>query len=103
MLETCEKISQFDAVVIRNEASRLLDQLLSERQAAEQRMAESGKRDLIKTITGRSSLDQAIQQTRDMIRDMDKLVCQMNDELASEADLESLDPMLIGAGAVHAQ
>lgn len=73
---------------VRNEADGLLQRLLSDRQASEQRLAEAGKRDLIKSVTGASSLERAIQQTREMILNMDDLLAQMNLELGRGMDHE---------------
>ena len=56
---------------MRGQASELLDGLLLERDRAERRLAESGRQDLIKFITGRSSIDNAISATRKMIEDID--------------------------------
>ena len=56
---------------MRGQASEVLDGLLLERDRAERRLAESGRQDLIKFITGRSSIDNAISATRKMIEDID--------------------------------
>ncbi len=56
---------------MRGQASELLDGLLLERDRAERRLAESGRQDLIKFITGHSSIDNAISATRKMIEDID--------------------------------
>lgn len=66
----------------RDEAEGLLDRLIAERGAAERRLAEDGRHDPIKDLTGASAFDRAIESTRRMIGHMDELLI----ELAGEAD-----------------
>jgi len=75
------------AAVVRRQADELLCVLNADRAAFEQRLTESGRRDPIKSVTGRSSLDAAILQTREMMKHMDDLLATMNHDLrAIEAD-----------------
>jgi len=70
-----------DAAQLRQQASNLLNRLVADRDACEQRAAEAGRRDPIKSITGRTALDGAIASTRAMIEQMDMLLVEMNGEL----------------------
>lgn len=67
---------------LRLQADSLLQQLLHGRQQSEQRLAETGQRDAMKFVTGRSAYEEAIATTRCMIRDMDQLLEQMHAEVA---------------------
>ena len=72
MNHTCETPPHpAETARMRGQASELLDGLLLERDRAERRLVESGRQDLIKFITGRSSIDNAISVTRKMIEDID--------------------------------
>ncbi len=57
--------------VVRRRAERLLGQLRVERARAEQRWAESGRRDPISIVTGRSAIDNAVQVTERMLHSLD--------------------------------
>ncbi len=61
-------------VGVRDQAGALLDKLIAERTRSERRLAEAGRTDPFKMITGRSAIDNAITATREMIRDVDELV-----------------------------
>ncbi len=61
-------------VGVRDQADALLDKLIAERTRSERRLAEAGRTDPFKMITGRSAIDNAIAATREMIRDADELV-----------------------------
>lgn len=52
------------------QAAELLEQLCAARQLTEQRLAEAGRFDPIKKITGRSSLDIAIERTEKLLEEM---------------------------------
>lgn len=65
-----------EPTLVRGQASDLLQRLLLERDQCEQRLAAAGRRDLIKAITGRSSIDNAITDTRKMIEDIDGWLAQ---------------------------
>lgn len=67
---------------LRDEADRLLQRLLATRRMSEERYAEAGRRDPMKSVTGRSCLDEAVEDTRRMIQEMDALLEQLNHELA---------------------
>jgi len=59
---------------VRDQADALLDKLIAERTRSERRLAEAGRADPFKMITGRSAIDNAIAATREMIRDADEMV-----------------------------
>lgn len=56
----------------RQEAAMVLETLVAEREASERRLAEVRRVDLLKHVTGRSSLDTAIDTTRRMIEALDR-------------------------------
>jgi hypothetical protein len=70
-----------DATLVRSEADELLRRLLADRQSSEARLAEQGKADAIKAMTGISALERAIRDTRSMIREMDALIGDIRCEL----------------------
>lgn len=61
---------QLDVVM---QASELLEQLCAARQSTEQRLAEAGRIDPLKKVTGRSSLDNAIERTERLLQEMQAL------------------------------
>ncbi len=63
---------------LRERAHRVLAGLEQGRELTEQRAAETGRRDPMKFVTGRSALETAISATREMIRRMDSLLAQCN-------------------------
>ncbi|MHC4811060.1 MAG: hypothetical protein ACYTEV_11950 [Planctomycetota bacterium] len=63
-----------DALAARNDAARLLEDLLRERAATEARLAEAGREDPIRMVTGRSALDRAIRSTQDVLARMDAML-----------------------------
>ena len=63
---------------MRQQAAALLSRLIADRDQSEQRHAEQGKRDPLKSITGRSALDNAILATRELIVRLDELLAQVN-------------------------
>jgi hypothetical protein len=70
-----------NAARLREHANDVLRQLIQEREHFRRRLEETGKRDPMTVITGRSAVDAAIARTRSMIAEMDKLLVQMNREL----------------------
>ena len=67
----------------RDQADVLLQRLLRDRRQSEARFAEAGKHDPLKNLTGSSSLDRAIDATREMIRHMDDLLRELEAETSS--------------------
>ena len=66
-------LNETGPVSVRDQANALLDKLVAERTRSERRLAEAGRTDPFKMITGRSAIDNAIAATREMIRDVDEL------------------------------
>lgn len=66
---------------LRNQADRLLGDLLTARLGCEERLAESGRRDPMKFVTGRTALDNAILETRAMLSQMDQLLDEFRRDL----------------------
>ena len=63
-----------ETVRIREQASELLSELLAQRDMLEVSLEEGGRRDQMKSITGRSALDNAILSTRRIIQSIDRLL-----------------------------
>jgi hypothetical protein len=57
----------------RRQAADVLGSLLQAREQLERKLTETGRSDAIRTITGRSSLDEAIESTRDMLAALDRI------------------------------
>ena len=62
-----------EALQVREEADRLLDQLVRDRDLSERRGTERGQSDPLKTVTGRSALDNAVRTTEVIIHRLDRL------------------------------
>jgi hypothetical protein len=77
-----------DTSRVRRTASRLLHQLQTDRASLEARLAELGRVDPIKCVTGVSSLEKAISDIRRLMSDMDRL-------------LEECRPLVNGANTAH--
>jgi Ni,Fe-hydrogenase III large subunit len=61
-------------VHVREQAAELLERLTADRARLEAVLAEGGRRDQIKWVTGSSALDNAIASTRQMIESMDRIL-----------------------------
>jgi hypothetical protein len=72
------RIPTTETADMRQQAAALLKRLIADRDQSEQRHAELGKRDPLKSITGRSALDNAIVATRELIVRLDELLTQLN-------------------------
>lgn len=83
-LPTLTRGSTIEAAVLRQQADGLLKRLLADRELSEQRLAASGKRDPIKTVTGVTALERAIASTRSMIADMDLLLADLDSGIQQE-------------------
>jgi hypothetical protein len=68
------RLSLAEAFKLREQANDLLNRLILDREQSERRLAETGKRDPMKFITGRTALEGAISTTRQLIHEMDALV-----------------------------
>ncbi len=90
-----------EAALMRDEACRLLGRLTLERDRCEQRFAEAGRSDPLKVVTGRSAMDNAVDDTRDMIKHMDELLAETGRELNRRmpAGPARIAPVRVGSGA----
>ena len=67
------KVVNMESDTVRDQADALLARLIKDRAICEQRLAEKGQADPIKVVTGQSAIDNAIAETRAVIRNVDKL------------------------------
>lgn len=67
---------------IRGQASELLRRLIADQRRCEQRLAQGGGRDPLKSLTGQSAMDRAIDETRRLINDMDGMLSELRRERA---------------------
>lgn len=65
-----------DSRVMFEEAIRVLQSLRIDREAVEAKLKESGREDPIRTVTGTSALDSAIERTEELIRRLHGAVVQ---------------------------
>ncbi len=75
-----------DAIISKTRAARaqavsLLASLREARSASEQRLAESSRIDRLKQVTGRSSLENAIEATRHMIETLDRNLAELESDV----------------------
>lgn len=82
-----------DMVERREEARALLEALMAAKRSSEQNLAELRRADLVKQVTGRSSMDNAIDSTRRLIDSFDRVLVELKGSLTGE----ELD-VLAGAG-----
>jgi hypothetical protein len=73
------------ASTLRRQADDLLQRLMADRETSEQRLAVSGKRDPLKTVTGSTAIERAIQDTRGMIAEMDLMLAGIEGGAAADA------------------
>jgi hypothetical protein len=94
-----------ETLALREQAAGLLRRLLESREQSERRMAELGRRDPLKSLTGRSALDEAVANTRAMLASMDELLHEMEEELEREGaphpdgGLSMTEQLCVGAGS----
>lgn len=69
-----DRLNLDEASKVRQQAAQLLARLDEARIASERRSVESGKRDPMKFITGRTALESAIASVRDMVGQMDRIL-----------------------------
>ena len=87
-----------DAARLRAQAGDLLQRLIDARRLSEERSAENGRRDPMKSVTGRSALDKAIAAVRIMIDDMDELLSRSDQSLEADTPRRAhITPHLLGA------
>lgn len=83
-----------DMTAARQKAEALLQQLLESKAQSERRLAEIRQPDVLKAVTGRSSLDNAILSTRRTIDTLERALDDVKKDLSEEdlAILEDLRP-----------
>ena len=81
-----------EGTVARNDAEALLQSLLRAKDESERRMRELKQSDAMKQVTGRSSLDNAIDSTRRMIDTLSRNIDEAKRTLSDE-DLAVLDEL----------
>ena len=77
-----------NALELRRQTADLLKRLIADREQSERRLAEAGKRDPMKFITGRTAFDSAILSAQEMMANMNNLLANQNghgDEPANSA------------------
>ncbi|MCA9271720.1 MAG: hypothetical protein KDA31_01610 [Phycisphaerales bacterium] len=77
----------------RADAERLLAGLIDARSKSEARLAELSRSDILKNLTGKSALDNAINSTQRMIDSLDRVLVELRTKLSPEeiALLDELD------------
>jgi len=76
----------------RNDAVTLLRSLLDAKSVSERNLAQLQQPDLVKQVTGRSSMDNAIASTRRLIDSFNRVLDDLRRNL-SEEDLELIGPI----------
>jgi hypothetical protein len=74
------RLSINEATLLRQEIGGLLQRLIASRDQSERRLAETGKRDPMKFITGQTSLEKAISTAQDMLSRLDGLLNEATEE-----------------------
>jgi len=70
---------------LRTEAAGLLQRLEESQRASEQICAEAGKRDAMRFVTGCTAIEHAIEATRAMIRRMDHLLQEAEEQFGDSS------------------
>lgn len=81
-----------ETLQMRRQAHDLLDRLQADRAFTEHRLAETGKRDPMRAVTGQTALDRAIASAKDMITHIDGVLTQMGhrERVSNEEELPVL-------------
>ncbi|HWB21033.1 MAG TPA: hypothetical protein VG711_12080 [Phycisphaerales bacterium] len=89
------------ALLLRSEAIKLLSRLQADKAVVEDRLAQSGKKDAMKAVTGASAIEDAIQAARTMIKQMDELLKAAGKDLHVEES--PVEPMEVRTTVTSAQ
>lgn len=73
-----------ETAAAREKASALLAGLLEAKATTERELAQYQRTDLLKKVTGRSALDNAIESTRRMIETLDRTMQRLHRELGED-------------------
>jgi len=68
----------------RADAERLLAGLIDARSKSEKRLTELSRNDILKSLTGKSALDNAIGSTERMIESLDRVLRELREKLTPE-------------------
>ena len=68
----------------RADAERLLAGLIDARSKSELRLSELSRSDILKSLTGKSALDNAISSTERMIESLDRVLRELREKLTPE-------------------
>jgi len=68
----------------RADAERLLAGLIDARNKSEKRLSELSRSDILKSLTGKSALDNAIGSTERMIESLDRVLRELREKLTPE-------------------
>jgi len=68
----------------RADAERLLAGLIDARSKSEMRLSELSRSDILKSLTGKSALDNAIGSTERMIESLDRVLRELREKLTPE-------------------
>jgi hypothetical protein len=89
-----------ETVRVRDQAHLLLCHLEASRRMSQRRCIDSGQRDPIATVTGRSAVEAAIATTRQMIACMDDLLEELHLHATALEPAGSREPVLVEVGSV---
>ena len=76
-----------ETTIRRAQARAVLDRLLADHQHTENQLAQQNRADYVKSLTGRSSLESAIEQTRGMIETLDRVLEQRSQPGRTQPEL----------------
>ena len=75
---------------MRRQAEALLDRLMKNRTRTEQYHLDQGTMDPMRTVTGRSAIDNAIDHTKEILRNLDRVIQAEQKSDAFETDCAGL-------------
>ncbi len=91
MLDSAKQQMIEDTIIRRDEALNLLRSLIDAKSISEQNLMDIHQPDLVKQVTGRSSMDNAIASTRKLIDSFNRVLDDLRRNLSAE------DLQLIGS------
>ncbi|MBL9140404.1 MAG: hypothetical protein JNK53_00935 [Phycisphaerae bacterium] len=84
------------------QACALLEALENERRQLDLRLATANRLDPMRVVTGRTSLDEAVEDTRALIRQLDLMLCEAADRARKGEPVSMVgSPAPVGAGAAR--
>jgi hypothetical protein len=73
-------------------ACALVEELEAERNALDRRLAEARRADPMRQASGRTSLDQAVEEARRLVRELDDVLCSAAESARAVATTHPKDP-----------